>query len=103
MVKRSESEWRLLFAEHAASGLTANRFCREHRLCPKYFSLRKKQLGWRDEKAVLVSSPSDSPFVRIERSPIVQGSQVMLRLGPCEWEFRDVSPDWLAGLMRALA
>ena len=44
-MRRSKEEWRRLFAEHESSGLTAAAFCREHSLCPKYFSLRKRQLG----------------------------------------------------------
>ena len=44
MNKRSSTEWQILFEKHAASGLSAAAFCREQGLCPKYFSLRRKQL-----------------------------------------------------------
>ena len=46
MTRRSKAQWRTLFAEHDASGLSAAVFCRERSLCPKYFSIRKRQLGW---------------------------------------------------------
>jgi len=45
MIKRSEQEWQDLFKQQVASGLSAAQFCNIHKLCPKYFSLRKKQLG----------------------------------------------------------
>ena len=101
MAVRSAEEWQALFEAQVRSGMSANRFCREQGLCPKYFSLRRKQLG----PAASVSVAS--PFVRIE--PAVEAAFeapapcARLRLGRCEWEFRDASPDWLAGLMRALA
>ena len=45
MIKRSEAQWQALFQHHKASGLSAAEFCRQQSLCPKHFSLRKKQLG----------------------------------------------------------
>ena len=45
-IRRSAARWRALFAAHDVSGLSAAAFCREHALCPKYFSLRRRQLGW---------------------------------------------------------
>lgn len=40
-------EWRELFTQQEASGLSAVVFCREKDLCPKHFSVRRKQLGCR--------------------------------------------------------
>ena len=98
MVRRNVEEWRELFEAHAQSGLTERKFCEERGLCPKYFSLRKKQLGRR--RKVL----PDSPFVRVEKGPqeVHQAPRVLLRLGRCEWEFHDVPADWLAKVMVAL-
>jgi hypothetical protein len=65
MIKRSESDWKSLFEAHDRSGLSAAAFCREQQLCPKYFSLRKKQLnyhGW--SKAVLVK-----PYKKAMKKP----------------------------------
>jgi len=45
MIKRSEAQWQELFHQHKVSGLSAAEFCRQQLLCPKHFSLRKKQLG----------------------------------------------------------
>ena len=104
MVKRTSKEWRGLFEAHAASGMTEIRFCEERGLCPKYFNLRKKQLGWGRE------THAPSSFVRIQKGPIEEAphapgllSGVVLRLGRCEWELRDVSGDWLVSMMKALA
>lgn len=44
MVTRTEEEWRNLFETHDGSGLSAAEFCQQNKLCPKYFSLRRKQL-----------------------------------------------------------
>lgn len=46
MIKRSPAQWQALFSQQHRSGLSAAAFCRQHKLCPKYFSLRKKQLHW---------------------------------------------------------
>ncbi len=40
MRARSEEQWRELFAQHDTSGVSAAEFCKQHDLCPKYFSLR---------------------------------------------------------------
>lgn len=101
MVHRSAKEWRALFGAQARSGLTAAAFCREQGLCPKYFSLRKKELG---SGAVVAEV---SPFVRVK--PVVAAasealeSRVRLRLGRCEWEVSGMALDDLATLMARLA
>jgi len=45
MVRRSQAQWHALFAEQAASGMTAAAFCRARGVCPRYFSLRRRQLS----------------------------------------------------------
>ena len=100
MVRRSVEEWRNLFEAHATSGMTERRFCEKRGMCPKYFSLRKKQLEW----ARKGSCPS--AFVLVQTDPpkdVHPDPSVVLRLGRCEWEFRGVSGDWLVSMMKALA
>jgi hypothetical protein len=104
MMKRTSEAWRRLFEAHAASGMTEISFCEERGLCPKYFNLRKKQLGWARE------AHSPSAFVRVQKGPAEEAthapdlmSGVVLRLGRCEWELRDVSAGCLLQLMKALA
>lgn len=100
MVKRTKEEWRGLFAAQASSGMTERVFCLDRGLCLKYFNLRKKQLG------LATKAPRPSPFVRIQKAPPLESTRaasVVLRLGRCEWELRDVSADWLVSVMAALA
>ena len=44
MKRRSQAQWRALFQAQQISGRSAAAFCREQRICPKYFSLRRRQL-----------------------------------------------------------
>ena len=100
MVKRTVEEWRGLFEAHAGSGLTERAFCVDRGLCPKHFNLRKKQLGW------AAKVPRASAFVRLQATPpkeVHLVPNVVLRVGRCEWELRDVSADWLVNVMKALA
>ena len=102
MIRRTQKEWQALFAEQAASGLSAHQFCAPRGLCPKYFSLRKKQLQG-------VSSPALAPaFIRVQKSTVVSAApsevaHAVLRHGRSELELRAVSPRWLADLLVALA
>ena len=41
--RRTPEQWQVLFAEYQTSGLTQAKFCRQHGLNPKYFSLRRQQ------------------------------------------------------------
>ena len=45
MVRRTESQWGVLFEAQQNSGLNVAQFCRQHKLNAKYFSLRKQQLS----------------------------------------------------------
>ncbi len=45
MIKRTEAQWKALFSRFEKSNLSAAAFCLENKLCPKYFGLRRKQLG----------------------------------------------------------
>ncbi len=59
MAKRTEQQWQVLFQQHDDSCLTAEQFCRNNKLCPKYFSLRRKQLtGGKTDGA-----PASLPFI----------------------------------------
>ena len=46
MILRSKQEWLELFKKHEISDLSAAKFCRDEKLCARYFSKRKQQLGW---------------------------------------------------------
>ena len=99
MKRRTREEWQALFTEQAASGLSAQQFCEQRGVCPKYFSLRKQQL----------QSPvkAASAFVPVQKTAPVtmldSTATVRLRHGRSEVELHAVSPEWLSRLLVALA
>jgi len=103
-MKRTEPEWRTLFAEHAASGLSAAAYCRQHQLCPKYFSLRRRQLGWVNDidQSQSPDKSSEHTFVQASLSPAptpaieITHQSLTLRLPP------SMSADWVAALVKQL-
>ena len=108
MVLRSKQQWLDLFDKHEASGLTAAAFCRDEGLCARYFSKRKKDLGWRGsvpikklKKHKVVKSKPSSDFIQVSVSKSVAGLSIQygeLRL--C-WEQLPPS-DWLCELIKQL-
>lgn len=102
MKKRSEQEWRDLFAQQATSGLSAQQFCKTNNLCPKYFSVRKKQLGLRQSAFMsIVQSTYSTPTSLPPKSTV---PTLMLRQGSCSLYFETLpAPDWLAQFVSALA
>ena len=111
MTRRTRTQWQALFNEYDQSGLTAAAFCREKKLCPKYFSLRRRQLN---TKAVEIQEAAASPksFVRAmvsageQRSPVLIGSADEIVLCQGDWHLSlptSISPQWLASLINSLA
>ncbi|MDP5211118.1 IS66 family insertion sequence element accessory protein TnpB [Microbulbifer sp. 2205BS26-8] len=102
MSKRSRAEWLALFSQHHTSNLTAAAFCRQHKLCPKYFSLRKKQLQWTPPS---VATESSQPaFVSARVLPATHAHIFTLRWQGIELTFPcGISPEWMAELVRELA
>jgi hypothetical protein len=102
MKKRSEQEWRNLFAQQAASGISAQQFCKANEVCPKHFSIRKKQLGLRQSAFVPIvhsthSTPTSIPPKNTVHALVLQQGSYILRFETIP------APDWLAHLLRALA
>ena len=99
MQKRSREQWQALLVEQVASGLSAQQFCRDKKLCARYFSLRKKQLG---------GAPGPA-FVRAQWRPaVVPAAPMALSLRvqhrDCVLQFSNLpDPVFLARLMSALA
>lgn len=103
MIKRNEQEWRALFAQQAASGISAQQFCKANGICPKHFSVRKKQLGLR-------GSRSEKAFVRVAPAPmvrdvsVVSSSRLSIRYEHAVLTFDTLPPAiWLAQLLQVLA
>lgn len=97
VIKRSDEQWQALFAEQAQSGLSAATFCKEQKLCPKYFSLRRKQLSGEKpkalkQKAFIQAQPKVSPMI----------PAVKLRYRNIELTLSSASTDMLVSLMAKL-
>ena len=102
MKRRRKEEWQELILRQAESGLSAQQFCRNHDVCPKYFSIRKKQLGLRQSAFM--------PVLHAKRAnpetaaPALKSALRILRHGECCLHF-EAMPDatWLAQLIRELS
>lgn len=102
MKRRSKEDWQELILHQVESGLSAQQFCRDNDVCPKYFSIRKKQLGLRQSAFVpILQSKCANPEIP---ATILKSSSLVLRHGECCLHF-DAMPDstWLAQLVRELA
>ncbi len=102
MKRRTEVQWRELFAEHESRGLTAAAFCRERGLCSSHFSTRRKQLLVKEADVSTASTPSFIPVVVSGRATTMMielhwGNAYQLRVPT------SVSPDWLATFIHQLA
>jgi transposase-like protein len=98
MKRRSEAQWRALFDEHVTSGQTAAAFCRLHGVCPKYFSLRRRQLrqpGAASTQSAFVCASLVSPAADFAIE-IQLNTGLRLRLTTV------VPPQWLAALLLQL-
>ncbi|MCU7893411.1 MAG: IS66 family insertion sequence element accessory protein TnpB [Candidatus Thiodiazotropha sp. (ex Ustalcina ferruginea)] len=102
MAKGTQAEWMTLFSQQHTSGLSAAAFCRQHKLCPKYFSLRKKQLQWRFPKSGVVRRAAVPVFIPARvTQPTLQPLQ--LRWQSVELTLPTGLPaQWLSQLMKAL-
>jgi hypothetical protein len=99
--RRSKEDWQELILRQAESGLSAQQFCRDNNVCPKYFSIRKKQLGLRQSAFVpVLQSKHATPETSIAT---LKPALLILRHGGCCLYFEAI-PDstWLAQLVRAL-
>lgn len=101
MTRRSPTQWRALFREQEASGLNASSFCRSRSLCPKYFSLRRRQLSAGLESDALPATGSAFVPVAVRRSA---DATVEIRLGTTLSLHVPVtvSPLWLVQVLHGL-
>lgn len=103
MKRRSKEEWQKLILRQTESGLSAQQFCRNNDVCPKYFSIRKKQLGLRQTAFIPVLPSKRTTNTEIP-VPLLKSTALLLRHGKCCLHF-EAAPDstWLAQLLRELA
>lgn len=104
MKKRTKEQWQELFALHDISGVSAAEFCQQNDLCPKYFSLRRKQLAKTAEKV-------GAGFARVKIKPDVTRSvpgamtnALVIHSNAGKLVFGTLpQPGWLAQFLRDLA
>ena len=102
MMRRTQAEWRALFQAQTESGLTAAAFCREQGVCPKYFSVRRRQLM--GESVPRSKRSVESAFMPVVLPGTVAMGTLEVRVG-AEVQLRvpaSVSAQWLAELLQRL-
>jgi hypothetical protein len=96
MKTRTPAQWHSLFAEQTASGLSIAAFCREHALCSKNFSRRRKQL----QKNTTTAPPSFIPV-----TTKIQNQSPMLEIHHTNLTVKiplSVSASWLSEFIQQL-
>src|SRR5690606_30471344 len=107
MKRRTKEQWQELFAQHDTSGVSAAEFCQQNDLCPKYFSLRRKQLA----KAAGAAGKVEVGFARANLQPDVTHSvpgamtnALVIHSNAGKLVFGSLpQPGWLVQLLRELA
>lgn len=95
-IRKTKSEWLALFIEQENSGQSVAVFCRERNLSEPYFYLKRKKLK--------TSSGPLSTFVKAQVPAIHNNCSIQLEYGQCKLQVGcDMSPQWLAGLMKSLS
>ncbi len=94
MARLTQAQWRTLIEEQAASGQTPMAFCAERGIDNKYFSTRKSQLS---------KSAATGGFVSVTTRPM-ENQSIQLHVGGAQLRIpANVSPQWLADIIKALA
>ena len=98
MIKRTPDQWHTLFAAQQASGLNQAQFCQREGLCPKHFSLRRKQL-------LGASANTNAPDVFIKAQPPIISStgQISLHYQGVELRIQQADTPFIAALVKQLA
>lgn len=103
MIVRSKEQWLDLFKKHEVSGLSAAQFCRDEDLCTRYFSKRKKQLGWSNKKLskVVKSKTPTKEFIKV--SVTKPKANFSLLYGDIKLCWNELPPaDWLSDFIKTL-
>ncbi|MDO8335593.1 MAG: hypothetical protein Q7T74_02300 [Candidatus Saccharibacteria bacterium] len=99
--RRSKEDWQELIQRQADSGFSAQQFCHDNDVCPKYFIIRKKQLGRQSAFVPISQSRRGAPDIP---AGALTPASIAFQYGRCCLRF-ETMPDsaWLAQLVRALA
>ena len=94
--RRTPEQWKALFSEHQASGLTQAEFCKQQRLSPKYFSLRRQRFI-SEQKTQLVSS-----FIQVQPPESQSSAEVSLHYQGIVICFAQADAQFIADVARSL-
>ena len=98
MNKRTPDQWQALFTAYQASGLSQAQFCKRERLCPKYFSLRRRQLNESQHSAKL-----NRPLIQVQAPQTPSHIGVSLHYQGIEIRLAHAYPQLIAKVMKQLA
>ena len=99
MIKRTPEQWRELFAAHQASGLSQAQFCKREGLCPKHFSLRRRQLN----TPVRATTKPTSPLIKVQPPHVSTHIGVSLHYRGIEIRITQADPAFIANIVKQLA
>lgn len=97
MTRRTQEEWQVLVEAQKHSGLTQTKFCEQHDINPKYFSLRKSQL--KTTGNIVTTKPS--AFVAARIQPRMDCIEVVHQRTHLKLP-ASLSADWLAQFVQQL-
>ena len=99
MNKRTAEQWQALFVAQQASGLNQAQFCKREGLCPKHFSLRRKQLLGADA----IAATSSTAFIQAQPPSTTHQSQVSLYYQGIELRLPQADAQFIASVVKQLA
>jgi len=97
MTIRTQEQWHALVEAQKHSGLTQAKFCEQHDINPKYFSLRKSQL--KTTGNIVTTKPS--AFVAAQIQPRLDCIEVVYQRTHLKIPM-NLSADWLAQFVQQL-
>lgn len=119
MTKRAKAEWQSLFEAFAVSGLSMAAFCRQHALCAKNFSAKRRE--WLEETGsqekhrtsdVAPMPATSSPFVPVRVTDALSDScsvsrsidtgTVRLHYQQMTLTLEQASPEFVCAIMKRL-
>jgi len=98
VTKRTPEQWQALFAEHQASGLSQAQFCKQQGLCPKYFSVRRKQL-----LVPRAQATPPKPFIQAQAPIVKPNASVSIYYQGEEIRLHQVDVNLIVAVIKKLA
>jgi hypothetical protein len=100
MKRRTQTDWRVLIEQQAKSRLSVAEFCQQHNLGQTYFYKRKSDLNR------LSTDKPNSSFIQVNRAKPTVAPNDLIKILHHKTRLSvpvNVSPTWLAQLIKSLA